>query len=106
MAICADCKLVPSWLVGERNTTDATAFIVDLADRLTNRVQLTTDGHKPYLEAVETVLGGQLDYAQLIKLHSGDGNPQKRRYSPAKCTGTEVKKVSGNPDPYHTPPAT
>src|SRR5437764_7932417 len=67
-ALDADTKLVPCWLVGERSGADAVAFIDDLAGRLANRVQLTTDGHKPYLEAVEGAFGGAIDYAMLIKL--------------------------------------
>ena len=98
--ICADCKLIPSWLVGERNEVDATAFIKDLSDRLANRVQLTTDGHKPYLEAVETVFGGDIDYSQLIKLYGSDPEAETR-YSPAKCIGVESRRITGNPDPEH-----
>lgn len=67
--ICADCKLIPSWLVGERNAVDASAFIKDLSDRLAHRVQLTTDGHKPYLEAVESAFGSEIDYAMLRQPH-------------------------------------
>ncbi len=99
-AICTDTKVVPCWLVGERTTADAEAFIYDLSTRLANRVQLTTDGHKPYLEAVEGVFGGEIDYAQLIKLYGID--PQaETRYSPAKCIGTDVRVVVGEPDPAH-----
>src|SRR4051794_28491550 len=70
--ICADCKLVASYLVGERNEIDAAAFIKDLSDRLANRVQLTTDGHKMYLNAVEEVFGGDIDFAQLIKHYGSE----------------------------------
>jgi hypothetical protein len=66
-AICADTKIVPSWLVGERTTEDAIVFMRDLAGRLTSRVQLTTDGHKPYLAAVEDAFGSEIDYAMIIK---------------------------------------
>ncbi len=99
-AICADTKLVPSWLVGKRDLYDATRFIKDLAGRLSNRVQLTTDGHRAYLSAVESVFGSDIDYAILIKLY---GNEEKRevRYSPAICTGVIAEKVQGNPDPTH-----
>jgi len=97
-AICADTKLVPSWLVGERTAEDAYVFMQDLRSRLANRVQLTTDGHKPYLSAVESAFGAEIDYAMLIKLYgepAGQGN--ERRYSPAECTGTEKGKITGYP---------
>lgn len=95
-----DCKLVPAWLVGERSEVDAAAFIKGLADRLASRVQLTTDGHMPYLEAVEGVFGAEIDYAMLIKLYGSD--PQdERRYSPPVCIGTESRRITGDPDPEH-----
>jgi IS1 family transposase len=95
-AIDADTKIVPSWLVGLRNIDCAYAFIADLRDRLANRVQLTTDGHKMYLEAVEHAFGAEIDYAQLIKLYGA--NPESEtRYSPAKCISTEKYIVQGNP---------
>ncbi|MFC1946575.1 IS1 family transposase [Chloroflexota bacterium] len=96
-AIDADTKLIPSWLVGERNTDCAYAFVADLRDRLSNRVQLTTDGHKMYLEAVEQAFGGDIDYAMLIKLYGKDIEGEKR-YSPAECTGTQKRKINGKPD--------
>jgi IS1 family transposase len=99
-AICADTKLVPSWLVGERTTRDAIAFMEDVASRLAHRVQLTTDGHRPYLEAVEDAFGGEIDYAMLIKLYGQDPE-NERRYSPAHCIGTETRTVVGLPDPEH-----
>lgn len=98
-AICADTKLVPSWLVGERTAEDAEFFIRDLASRLANRVQLTTDGLRLYVRAVESAFHGDIDYAQLHKLYDapgGEGN--ERRYSPAVCTGIDIRKVNGNPD--------
>jgi len=73
--ICADTKLVPSWLVGERTTEDAIVFMRDLAGRLTSRVQLSTDGHKPYLYAVEDAFGSGIDYAQLIKIYGAATGP-------------------------------
>ena len=99
-AICADTKLVPSWAVGDRDARTAKMFMDDLAKRLGNRVQLTTDGHKPYLEAVEGAFGCDIDYGMLIKLY---GTPQEKdsRYSPVECIGTLEKTVSGNPDPNH-----
>jgi IS1 family transposase len=99
-AICADSKLVPSWLVGNRDLECATAFVSDLASRLSHRVQLTTDGHKVYLEAVENNFGANIDYAMLIKLYGSEPEGEKR-YSPAKCLGTETQIIQGNPDPKH-----
>jgi hypothetical protein len=75
----------------------------DLRGRLANRVQLTTDGHKAYLEAVEGAFGGDVDYAQLIKLY-GEPTGQKgheRKYSPSECTGIKKQRVEGSPDPKH-----
>jgi IS1 family transposase len=100
-AIDADTKLVPAWLVGERNTNDAMAFILDLRGRLANRVQLTTDGHRPYLTAVENMFDDDVDYAMLIKLYGRDPDSDAKRYSPAKCTGTRTVPISGEPDPAH-----
>lgn len=98
-AIDADTKLIPSYFVGRRDAQCAHAFMTDLASRLKSRVQLTTDGHKPYLQAVEDAFGGDIDYAMLVKTY---GNPQsttdQRRYSPAECTGTEKLTVCGKPD--------
>jgi len=98
-AICADTKLVPSWLVGLRDGEDAEAFMRDLASRLANRVQLTTDGHKPYLRAVETAFGADIDYAMLHKIYgAATGKGDERRYSPAVCTGIDIRLVTGKPD--------
>lgn len=99
-AICADTKLVPSWYVGERDSEAAMTFMDDLAKRLANRVQLTSDGHKPYLEAVEGAFGGDIDYAMLIKMY-GEAPEGQRRYSPAVCIGARKTRVEGNPDPKH-----
>ena len=84
-------------MVGTRNAESAKLFIDDLAGRLANRVQLTTDGHKVYLEAIESAFGGSIDYAMLIKIY--ESSQEETRYSPAKCNGSEVKRISGNPDP-------
>lgn len=103
IALDADSKLIISYLVGGRDLEHATAFIADVAGRLSNRVQLTTDGHKPYLEAVESAFGGDIDFAQLIKLYGAEGakeNPETR-YSPGECCGTRVNAICGNPDPAH-----
>lgn len=100
-AICADTKLIASWLVGERNTVYAIKFIDDLASRLSYRVQLTTDDHKPYLRAVENAFGSEIDYAMLEKLYAAPPNEGATRYSPAQCCGTRTHNVPGNPDPEH-----
>ena len=99
-AICADSKLVPSWYVGRRDYLSARYFIDDLAGRLAHRVQLTTDGHKAYLQAIEDSFGAEIDYAQLIKLYGIDVEAEKR-YSPAQCTGTIKETIQGNPDPAY-----
>jgi IS1 family transposase len=96
-AIDAETKLIASWLVGLRDGDYAEAFINDLASRLANRVQLTTDGHKCYLEAIENAFGGHIDYAMLIKLY-GNEKPGEARYSPADCSGTEKKPINGSPN--------
>jgi len=96
-AICADTKLVPSWHIGRRDIEDATIFMRDLASRLSHKVQLTTDGHRMYLDAVERVFGGDIDFSQLIKLY-GQGGDGQRRYSPAPCIGAVKQRISGNPD--------
>ncbi len=99
-ALCADSKLVPSWRFGRRDLQNATAFMKDLAGRLKNRVQLTTDGHKMYLEAVEDAFGGEVDFSQLVKIY-GSSPESEVRYSPAECIGTERHRIEGNPDPDH-----
>ena len=102
VAMDADSKLVPSWAVGRRDGFTAAAFIRDLADRLATRVQLTTDGHKPYLEAVKGAFGNDIDYAMLVRMYEGDSGknqPAERRYSPATCTGSREQTITGNPDP-------
>jgi len=100
-ALDADTKLVPSWLVGPRDSGTAYAFIQDLADRLENRIQLTTDGHRVYLEAVESAFGASIDYAMLVKLYGADERQGEARYSPAVCIGTREICCTGNPDPRH-----
>ena len=99
-AIDADSKLVPSWRIGTRDLGTAYDFMHDLAERLSHRVQLTTDGHRPYLEAVESAFGMEIDYARLVKIYGSDPEAEKR-YSPAKCLGCDVKTVSGSPNPKH-----
>lgn len=97
VALDADTKLAVSFLVGLRNLECATHFINDLKDRLANRIQLTTDGHKVYLEAVERNFGSEIDYAMLNKLY-GQEPEQEKRYSPAKCIGADKQVIQGNPD--------
>ena len=99
-AIDADSKLVLSWCIGGRDSYTALAFMQDVARRLTQRVQLTTDGHKAYLDAVERTFGQNIDYAMLQKLYGTDGEAENR-YSPAKCIGTDVQRIQGKPDPKH-----
>lgn len=99
-AIDADTKLVPSFLVGTRDLGSAYTFISDLASRLRHRVQLTTDGYRPYLSAIEDAFGGDIDYAVLVKLYGADAEGEKR-YSPAQCIGTRCEVMQGNPDPKH-----
>lgn len=101
VAIDADTKLVPCWLVAERNLTAATAFMQDLARRLKHRVQLTTDGHKAYLEAVEGVFGSEIDYAMLVKIYGNDQEPREVRYSPAVCLAAQAVRIQGKPDPKY-----
>ncbi|GIL03234.1 MAG: transposase [Alphaproteobacteria bacterium] len=100
-AIDADSKLAISWLVGGRDSEYAMAFMDDLAKRLANRVQLTSDGHKAYLEAVEGAFGADVDYAMLVKLYGTAPDAAKGRYSPAECIGARKTRIEGNPDPKH-----
>ncbi|MCC7509945.1 MAG: DDE-type integrase/transposase/recombinase [Planctomycetes bacterium] len=102
-AIDAETKLVPCWLIGTRDAGCATEFMQDLASRLAHRVQLTTDGHKAYLSAVEDAFGGEVDYAQLVKLYGDDPHNLKpeARYSPGECCGTRKTQVCGFPDKKH-----
>ncbi len=101
VAIDADSKLVLSWLVGLRDGGYATEFMQDVAGRLTHRVQLTTDGHNPYLEAVEDSFGGEVDYAMLQKLYGADPAVAKGRYSPAVCLAAQRRPIVGNPNPHY-----
>lgn len=100
-AICADTKLIPSFHVGSRDAVDANIFIRDLADRLSHCVQLTSDGHKSYLDAVERAFGNDIDYAMLVKHYGPAPEGPQRRYSPAECAGTTVGVVTGQPDMRH-----
>jgi IS1 family transposase len=98
--IDADTKLCVSYLVGGRDGEWAKEFMEDCASRIKGRVQITTDGHKVYLEAVENAFGADIDYAQLQKIY-GAPSENETRYSPATCIGCDMKTVSGNPDPKH-----
>jgi IS1 family transposase len=103
-AIDPETKLVPCWFVGNRDASAAYHFMHDLAARLSNRVQLTTDAHRPYLSAVDSAFGTEIDYAQLVKIY---GNPETSqynaqvRYSPAVCMGAKKAVISGRPDYRH-----
>ena len=103
VALDADTKLVPSWLVGERDALDALVFMNDLANRISNRIQLTTDGNRAYLQAVSATFGPDIDYAMLVKLYGKPPNAPDaaRRYSPTECMGVEVTPLTGDPDPAH-----
>ncbi len=100
-AIDADSKFIASWFVGGRDSECGMWFMDDLARQLANRVQLTSDGHKAYLEAVEGAFGGDIDYAMLVKLYGASPETAKGRYSPADCVGARKMPVEGNPDPKH-----
>jgi len=100
-AIDADSKLVISWCIGGRDSYTGLAFMQDVARRVSQRVQLTTDGHKVYLNAIENVFGIDIDYAMLVKVYGRPSKEEQRRYSPASCVGTETQVIRGNPDPKH-----
>jgi IS1 family transposase len=99
-AICSETKLIASWMVGDRSAGVADEFMQDLAARLANRVQLTTDGHRVYADAVEGAFGSNVDYAMLIKLYGAD-RATEAQYSPAKCIGTRTIPLSGKPKSEH-----
>jgi IS1 family transposase len=95
-ALDADSKLIVGWLVGDRDAAAANAFMLDVAGRLASRVQITTDGHKPYLEAVEGAFGADVDYAMLIKVY-GQPSEAEKWYSPPECIGISKQPVVGRP---------
>ena len=102
VALDADTKLVPSYRIGARDLQEAMLFMRDLSGRLANRVQLTTDGFRPYLSAVEHAFGNDVDYAQLIKIYGRDESRQpNRRYSPAVCLEAIPQRIIGKPDADH-----
>lgn len=100
-AIDAETKLVPCWFIGSRDAGAAYHFMHDLAGRLSNRVQLTTDGHKAYLSAVEDAFGADIDYAMLVKIYGAESEESEIRYSPAVCMGTRKGVITGKPDFKH-----
>jgi IS1 family transposase len=100
VALDADTKLIPSWSVGTRGAGTAFEFIQDLAGRLANRIQLTTDGHRVYLNAIEDAFGSEIDYAMLVKLYGNDAESETR-YSPAECIGCNTVVIAGRPNPKH-----
>lgn len=99
-AIDADTKLCVTYYVGDRGKHSAYQFMHDAAERIIGRPQITTDAHRPYLQAVEDAFGAEVDYAQLHKIY-GAPTPDESRYSPATCIGCEMKTVTGDPDPKH-----
>ena len=98
--IDADTKLIISYMLGDRGASTARDFMGDVASRITNRIQLTTDGHRVYAEAVEQAFGSEIDYAMLVKIY-GASNESESRYSPATCIGCRTGVLAGNPDPKH-----
>ena len=100
-ALDADSKLIVSWLVGPRDAGSAFTFVSDLADRLADRTQLTSDGLSLYVSAVEDAFGADVDFSQLVKLYGSPAESEARRYSPATCLGCVPKPVTGDPDPKH-----
>ena len=99
VAIDADSKLVPCWNVGRRDAQSGIAFIKDLSERLARRVQLSTDGFKVYLTAIEEAFGADIDYGMIVKVYGHSQDESQTRYSPAECIGCEKETISGNPDP-------
>jgi IS1 family transposase len=100
VAIDADTKLAVSWMIGGRDARTARCFVQDLAERLANRVQLTTDGHRVYLNAVESAFGADVDYAMLVKIYGADSSDDTK-YSPAECIDCKPIAITGRPDPKH-----
>ena len=101
VALDPDSKLVPAWFIGNRDAGCAYHFMHDLSDRLAGRVQLTTDGHKAYLNAVEDAFGAEIDYAMLVKIYGNAPEGGEVRYSPAVCMGAKKAVISGSPEYKH-----
>jgi IS1 family transposase len=100
-AIDADTTLIVSYMLGDRGAGSATVFMQDVASRISNRIQLTTDGHHVYVNAVEDAFGADVDYAMLQKVYGAPTDAPETRYSPATCIGCKTAIVTGNPDPDH-----
>jgi len=100
-AIDADTKLIVSYTLGQRGAETAHAFMQDVASRISNRIQVTTDGHRVYADAVEDAFGADIDYAMLVKIYGASDDSQESRYSPATCIGCRTGVLAGNPDPKH-----
>jgi IS1 family transposase len=100
-AIDADTKLVISYTIGDRGADTAKTFMQDVASRISNRIQLTTDGHRVYADAVEEAFGSDIDYAMLVKIYGASNDNPDSRYSPATCIGCRTGVLSGNPDSDH-----
>jgi len=100
-AFCADTKLICSWKIGTRGASTAYSFMNDLAGRLANRIQLTTDGHRIYVDAVESAFGSAIDYAMLVKIYGADRRETEARYSPAGYMGCQTIPISGHPKAEH-----
>src|SRR5437870_1746885 len=100
-AIDADTKLIISYTLGDRGAETATVFMQDVASRISNRIQLTTDGHRVYADAVEDAFGADIDYAMLVKIYGASNDNPEARYSPATCIGCRTGVLAGNPDPKH-----
>src|ERR1017187_2485912 len=99
-AIDADTKLVQCWTIGKRDPVTADVFVSDMASRLADRVQLTSDGLATYFKAIMKAFGEEVDYARLVKIYGNDPESEKR-YSPAVCTACKKESVIGDPDPQH-----
>jgi len=100
-AIDADTKLIVSYMLGDRGASTALSFMRDVAGRIANRIQLTTDGHRVYADAVEDAFGADIDYAMLVKIYGASNDNPESRYSPATCIGCRTGVFAGNPDPDH-----
>jgi IS1 family transposase len=98
-AIDADTKLIVSYMLGDRGAATAQSFMQDLAGRVANRFQLTTDGHRVYADAVEDAFGADIDYAMLVKIYGASNDSPESRYSPATCIGCRTGVLNGDPDP-------
>jgi hypothetical protein len=105
VAIDPESKLVPCWQLGDRGAATALGFVHDLKNRLANRVQLTSDGHRVYLEAVETAFGSDVDYAMLVKMYGDDPRESETRYSPGECIGCRSAASLANQTPATSAPA-